>query len=135
MPAPAPMPSIEEPERLVGEVASVEGEVVAIAEADLVRDEATFVVVEPDSVVYPDEVEVVVAADMGTMKDEAPPMVTELASSADVDMTVELGTLELPGTLVELNVMLLLMEAPAAGPAEANPDVRPSGRIPFAPSS
>lgn len=69
------------------------------------------------------------------MEDEAPPMVTEVVSSADVDMTVEPGTFELPGTLVELDVILLLMEAPAAGPAEANPDVRPSGRIPFAPSS
>ena len=135
MPAPAPMPSIEEPERLVGGVASVEGEAVAIAEADLVRDEAAFIVVEPDSIVYPDELEVVVAADMGTMRDEAPPMVTELASSADVDMTVEPGTFELPGTLVELDVILLLLEAPAVGPAEASPDVRPNGRIPFAPSS
>lgn len=78
MPAPAPIPSIQEPERLVGGVASIEGDVVAIAEADLVGDEAAFIVVEPDSVVYPNMLEVVVATDMGTMKDEAPPMVTEL---------------------------------------------------------
>lgn len=73
MPAPAPMPSIEEPERLVGGIASVEGEAVAIAEADLVRDEAAFTVVEPDSIVYPDELEVVVAADRARWKTKRRP--------------------------------------------------------------
>lgn len=121
------MPSIEEPERLVGGVASIEGEVVAIAEADLVRDEAAFIVVEPDSVVYPNVLEVVVATDMGTMKDEAPPMVTELASSADINMTIEPGTFDIPGTLVELDVMVLLLTAPAVGLAEASPDVGAGG--------
>lgn len=127
IPTLAPMPSIEEPERLVGGVASIEDEVAATAEADLVKDEGAFIVVEPDSMIYSDELEVEATADMGRSRDEGPPMVTELASSADVDMTIEPGTFEIPGTLLELDVMMLLLAAPAVGPAEASPDAGPSG--------
>lgn len=127
MPAPAPMPSIEEPERFAGGVLSIEDEVVATAEVDLVRYEAAFIVVEPDSIPYPDELEVEGTADMGTSRDEAPLLVTGLGDSADVDMTVEPGSFKLPKSLMELDVMVLLLAGPAVGPAEASPDAGPSG--------
>lgn len=42
-------------------------------------------------------------------------------------MTIEPGTFDIHSTLVELDVMVLLLTAPAVGLAEASPDVGAGG--------